>query len=68
MKTVAVKGMSCEHCVKSVTEALSKIDGLKNVSVNLELGQASYEEEKPVADDVIKLAISDIGFVPGKID
>ncbi len=67
MKTVAVKGMSCQHCVSSVSEALSNIDGLKNVSVNLELGQATYEEDSSVADDVIKKAISEAGFVPGAI-
>ncbi|MGE4554290.1 MAG: heavy-metal-associated domain-containing protein [Desulfovibrionaceae bacterium] len=62
MKTVKVKGMSCGHCVASVTKALSAIDGLTNINVNLEQGQATYEETKPVPEADIKKAIEKIGF------
>jgi len=64
-KTIEVKGMSCNHCVQSVTETLSKIDGLANVKVDLTFGTATYEENKPVSDEVVKAAITNIGFTPG---
>ncbi|MDA8307170.1 MAG: cation transporter, partial [Deltaproteobacteria bacterium] len=32
MKTVKVKGMSCQHCVKSVKKTLEEIDGIANVT------------------------------------
>jgi copper chaperone len=62
MATVKIKGMRCGHCVASVTKALSGIDGIKNVQVSLEKGEATFDEAKPVDQAKIKNAISDIGF------
>lgn len=33
---LAVKGMSCQHCVASVQKALDKLDGAGHVQVELE--------------------------------
>ena len=60
MPTIKVKGMSCQHCVASVTKALSEIDGLSDINVNLEAGEATYNEKSPVATDIIKDAIARI--------
>jgi copper chaperone len=39
-----VEGMSCMHCVKAVTEALSEVPGVTEVrEVSLEKGTASVE-------------------------
>ncbi|MDH5297547.1 MAG: cation transporter [Desulfobulbaceae bacterium] len=62
MPTVKIKGMRCNHCVGSVTTALAAIDGISNVSVNLDKGEATYDETKPVGTQVIKDAIATIGF------
>jgi copper ion binding protein len=62
MPTIKVKGMSCQHCVASVTKALSELEGVNDVNVNLEAGEATYSEENPVSDDIIKDAIARIGF------
>jgi copper ion binding protein len=62
MPTIKVKGMSCQHCVASVTKALSEIEGISDVKVNLEAGEATYSEENPVTADTIKDAIARIGF------
>ena len=61
MAVVKVKGMSCQHCVKSVTEALEALDA-KNVSVDLLSGNVTYTEDAPIAPDEIKEAITKIGF------
>lgn len=66
-KTIEVKGMSCGHCVQSVTQALSGIEGLKDVKVDLDFGVASFTEEKPVDEAVVKAAIERIGFTPGAV-
>jgi copper chaperone CopZ len=66
-KTIEVKGMSCGHCVQSVTQALAGIDGLKDVKVDLAFGLASFMEEKPIDESVIKQAIERIGFTPGAV-
>jgi len=62
MATVKIKGMRCGHCVASVTKALSDIDGIRNVQVDLEKGEATFDESKPVDATTIKQAISNIGF------
>ena len=62
MPTIKVKGMSCQHCVASVTKALSEIKGISDVQVNLEKGEAAFKENSPVPDQTIKDAITKIGF------
>jgi copper chaperone len=62
MPTIKVKGMSCQHCVASVTKALAEIEGITDVQVNLEKGEAVFNENAPVAEQTIKDAISRIGF------
>ena len=62
MPTVKIKGMSCQHCVASVTKALSQIEGVTDVRVNLEKGEATFNENSPVPEQTIKDAITRIGF------
>ena len=62
MATIKVKGMSCQHCVASVTKALSVVEGITDVQVNLEKGEATFNENSPVSEQTLKDAISKIGF------
>ena len=62
MTTIKVKGLSCQHCVGSVTKALSEIEGIADVQVSLEKGEATFNENSPVAEQTIKDAITKIGF------
>jgi copper chaperone len=65
MKTVKIKGMSCQHCVKSVTKALSEIAGITDVQVDLERGEATFEEVQPVAQELLRESIKKAGFELG---
>ncbi|WP_031483686.1 heavy-metal-associated domain-containing protein [Maridesulfovibrio frigidus] len=67
MKTIEIKGMSCQHCVGSVDKALNSIEGLKNISVNLEKAEATFDEDVSVDEAKIKDVISKIGFEPGAV-
>jgi len=62
MPTITVKGMSCQHCVASVTKALEAIDGVTDVKVDLAGKTATYKETKPVHPQTVKNAIAAIGF------
>ncbi len=62
MPTIRITGMSCQHCVGSVTKALLAVDGITKATVDLATGEARYEEEKPVPPALIKAAIAGIGF------
>lgn len=67
MKTIEVKGMSCQHCVMSVTKALAATPGVKDVAVDLKAGKASFNEAGPVDVAALKKAIADAGFEPGAV-
>ena len=60
MATVKIKGMSCQHCVKSTTTALKALPGISAVEVDLDKGEARYEGE--VDQAAVKAAIEKIGF------
>jgi len=62
MKSIKIKGMSCQHCVMAVTKALGALDGIGNVQVDLKTGKATYEEIKPVDASVIAAAVKKAGF------
>lgn len=61
MPVVKVKGMSCQHCVKSVTEAMEKL-GAKDVSIDLLSCDVTYNEDTPIDKDAIKETVTKIGF------
>ena len=46
--TISIEGMSCEHCVKAVKDALSSQNGVKSVDVSLEEknAQVVYDDEQ----------------------
>lgn len=62
MKSIKIKGMSCQHCVMAVTKALNAVDGVKNVQVDLKTGTATYEETKPVDAKVVAAAVKKAGY------
>jgi copper chaperone len=62
MKSIKIKGMTCQHCVMAVTKAISSLDGVKEVKVDLKSGVATYEEVKPVDPKVVAEAVKKAGY------
>jgi copper chaperone len=62
MTTIKIKGMSCKHCVMAVTKALTGIDGITDVRVDLERGEASFAEGAPVDPALIRERVHKAGF------
>jgi len=62
MATIKIKGMSCQHCVMAVAKALGGIEGIKEVRVDLEKGEATFAEVKPVDRKQISERIKKAGF------
>ena len=60
--TVKVRGMSCQHCVMSVTNALGQLEGIKNVQVDLAKGEVRFDNSKEIASSRIEKAIQDAGY------
>ncbi len=65
MKTVKIKGMSCQHCAMAVTKTLSEIDGITNVQVDLAKGEATFDEMKPVDLGLLRERIKKAGYELG---
>ena len=65
MKTLKIKGMSCQHCVKAVKKALEEIEGIDNVSVDLATGEAVFDETRPVDADLIREKVEKAGYELG---
>jgi copper chaperone CopZ len=60
-----VSGMTCNHCISSVTEELSALDSVKNVQVELNVGGASTVTvaSSAVLDaDAVRAAITEAGY------
>lgn len=66
MPKVIVSGMSCQHCVDTLTRALNEIEGISELAVNLERGYIVYSETKPVPFEKIREIINRAGFQAGK--
>ncbi len=60
--TITVSGMTCGHCVNSVTEELSKIAGVKEVKVDLESGNVNITSENELAQADLSEAIQEAGY------
>jgi copper chaperone len=63
-KTVLnVDGMSCEHCARAVTNAVSGVSGTKDVSVDLKNGTVSFSYDSgKAALDAVAAAITEEGY------
>lgn len=66
VKTIKINGMSCHHCVMAVTRALDEIEGIKDVQVSLEKGEAAFDEENPVDMAIIREKIEKAGYSLGE--
>jgi copper chaperone len=62
-KTLNVEGMSCDHCVKAVTNAVGGINGVADVVVSLKDKTASFKYDPALASiEAIMAAITEEGF------
>jgi copper chaperone CopZ len=61
MAQIKVKGMSCEHCSKAVTETMKSL-GAKSVKVDLLSGKVDFEHTEEIEAKALKAAIDKLGF------
>jgi copper chaperone CopZ len=57
-----VTGMSCGHCVASVTEEVKTLPGVSEVTIVLASGQVSVTVEEPIDPSDLSRVISGAGF------
>ena len=56
-----VTGMTCGHCVNSVTDEVGKVAGVDSVSVDLDSGHVTVSGEG-YTDDQIRAAVDEAGY------
>ena len=65
-KIVRIQGMTCAHCVESVTKAINEIEGA-SAKVELNKNRAVVSYDRPVSDEAIKTAVGTKGFLVTEI-
>lgn len=57
-----VTGMTCSHCVNSVTEEVQQVDAVTGVDVDLETGRVIVTSDAPLDDALIRAAVEEAGY------
>lgn len=57
-----VTGMTCSHCKSSVTEALTEIDGVLSVDVDVHAGRVAVTTSGEPDDDAFTKAVDEAGY------
>jgi copper chaperone CopZ len=60
-RTYTVAGMSCGHCVMSVEEEVSEIDGVESVAADLDSGRLEVAG-RALSDDAVRAAVAAAGY------
>jgi copper chaperone CopZ len=60
--TIAIEGMNCQHCVGTVTNALSKVAGVQDVRVDLAAKNARVAFAPPATTGRLMQAVNQSGF------
>lgn len=60
--SINVVGMTCGHCVNSVTQELKKISGVSEVQVDLTTGKVEITSAAELTQSAIQEAITEAGY------
>ncbi|MDQ6526105.1 heavy-metal-associated domain-containing protein [Nocardioides sp. LHD-245] len=61
-QTFTVTGMTCGHCVASVTEEVQEIAGVQDVTVDLPSGAVTILSAAPLDESAVKAAVEEAGY------
>ena len=60
--TYTVSGMTCGHCVSSVTEEVAQIAGVSSVDVDLATGQVTVTSQNELDRVLVQRAVEEAGY------
>jgi copper chaperone len=60
--TYRVSGMTCDHCVRAVTEEVGKLPGVANVEVDLASGTVTVSSDAPLDEGDVRAAVDEAGY------
>jgi copper chaperone len=59
--TLKIDGMSCNHCVRTVTSALDAVPGVHVQQVTIGAAQVSYDADQVTRQQLVE-AVEEVGF------
>ncbi|HKU68537.1 MAG TPA: heavy metal-associated domain-containing protein [Candidatus Baltobacteraceae bacterium] len=62
IQTISVTGMTCQNCVRHVSQALNVLPGVRSVEVDLEQGAARLDTEREIPQTEIRAALDEAGY------
>lgn len=60
--TYSVSGMTCAHCVASVTEEITALRGVRSVAVDLPTGAVTVDSDDTLDEAAVKAAVEEAGY------
>ena len=60
--TYTVTGMTCAHCVASVTEEVGDVAGVTQVDVDLDSGRLTVASDAPLDESAVRAAVEEAGY------
>ena len=60
--SIKVAGMTCQHCVNSVTEEVSSLSGVVSVNIDLVSGNVEIESENDLLESDLEAAVQEAGY------
>ncbi|SCE78900.1 heavy-metal-associated domain-containing protein [Micromonospora mirobrigensis] len=60
--TYQVQGMTCGHCVNSVSTEVRAIPGVDDVQVDLASGRVTVTSDQPVDPEAVRAAVDEAGY------
>lgn len=61
-ETFKVEGMTCDHCVMHVTEALESVEGVASAKVSLKKNEATVKFDSPATADAMAAAVAEADY------
>jgi copper chaperone len=58
----AVRGMTCDHCARAITDEITKIPGVTGVQVDVAAARVTVESEQPVTTAAVSEAVEEAGY------
>ncbi len=60
--TYRVEGMTCEHCVRAVSDEVARLAGVTRVDVDLATGSVVVASDAPLPDAEVRAAVDEAGY------
>jgi copper chaperone len=61
-QTYTVAGMTCGHCVRSVTEEVGALEGVTDIAVDLPTGALAVTSDRPLDEAQVRGAVEEAGY------